>query len=72
MLVERVNRYINKGLKIMTNERESIRVALEAILLLITPGTLAPFRGQTFLEALLLSDANLPFPSITWQVNIGS
>jgi hypothetical protein len=26
------------------------------------PGTLAPFRGQTFLLALLLSDANLPFP----------
>jgi hypothetical protein len=35
MLVERVNWYINKGLKIMTNERGSIQVALEAILLLI-------------------------------------
>jgi hypothetical protein len=35
MLVERVNRYLNKGLKIMTNEHDSIRVALEAILLLI-------------------------------------
>jgi hypothetical protein len=35
MLVERVNHYLNKGLKIMTNEHDSIRVALEAILLLI-------------------------------------
>ena len=33
MLVERVNRYINKGLKIMTNERESIQVALRLELL---------------------------------------
>ena len=33
MLVERVNRFLNKGLKIMTNERDSIRVSLEAILL---------------------------------------
>jgi hypothetical protein len=35
MLVERVNRYLNKGLKIMTNERDSVRVAMEAILLLL-------------------------------------
>ncbi len=35
MLVERVNCYLNKGLKIMTNKHDSIRVALEAILLLI-------------------------------------
>jgi hypothetical protein len=35
MLVERINRYLNKGLKIMTNERYSVRVAMEAILLLL-------------------------------------
>ncbi len=34
MIVERVNRYLTKGLKIMTNERNSIRIVLEAILLL--------------------------------------
>ena len=28
MIVERVNRYLTKGLKIMTNERDSVRVAL--------------------------------------------
>ena len=34
MLVEHVNRYLNEGLCIMTNEHDSIRIALEAILLL--------------------------------------
>jgi hypothetical protein len=35
MMVEHVNRYLTKGLKIITNERDSVRVALEAILLLL-------------------------------------
>jgi hypothetical protein len=35
MIVERVNWYLMKGLKIMCNERGSVRVALEAILLLL-------------------------------------
>ncbi len=35
MLVECVNRYLNQGLRIMCNERNLNRVALEAILLLI-------------------------------------
>jgi hypothetical protein len=35
MLVEQLNCYLNKGLQIITNERDSIRIALEAILLLI-------------------------------------
>ncbi len=35
MLVEHINRYLNKGLKIMVNKRDSPCIALEAILLLI-------------------------------------
>jgi hypothetical protein len=35
MLVKRLNWYLNKGLCIMCNEQDSIRVALEAILLLL-------------------------------------
>ena len=35
MLVEQVNRYLNKGLKIMCSERNSVRIAEEAILLLL-------------------------------------
>ena len=35
MLVERVGRYLNKGLKIMTQERDSIQVGREAVLMLL-------------------------------------
>ena len=35
MLVERVNKYLNKGLRILTNKRDSISTADESILLLI-------------------------------------
>ena len=45
MLVERVNRYLNKGLKIMTNERGSVCVAMEAILLLLYAWNSAPIPG---------------------------
>jgi hypothetical protein len=34
MMVECINRYLNKGLKIMANEQETNRIAMEAILLL--------------------------------------
>ena len=45
MLVERLNRYLNEGLRIMTNERDSTRVALEAILLLIYAWNSSPVPG---------------------------
>jgi hypothetical protein len=45
MLVERINCYLNKGLKIMTNERSSIWVAMEAILLLLYVWNSAPIPG---------------------------
>jgi hypothetical protein len=35
MLVEHVNQYLNKGLKIMMNECDLVRVAMEAILFLL-------------------------------------
>ena len=35
MLVKRINWYLNKGLRVMCSERDSIRIALEAILLLL-------------------------------------
>jgi hypothetical protein len=45
MLVERVNHYLNKGLKSMTNERDSVRVAMEAILLLLYAWNSDPIPG---------------------------
>jgi hypothetical protein len=35
MMVQRINYYLTKDLKIMTNECDSVQIALEAILLLI-------------------------------------
>ncbi len=45
ILVESVNRYINKGLKITTNEHESIQIALKAILFQDMLGICAPCPG---------------------------
>ena len=45
MLVERVNRYLNKGLKIMCSERNSVRIAEEANLLLLYAWKSCPVSG---------------------------
>ncbi len=45
MLVEQVNRYLNKGLKIMTNEQDLVRVAMEAIILLLYAWNSTPIPG---------------------------
>ena len=62
MLVERVNRYLNKGLKIMTNERDSIRVALEAILLLIYAWNSCPVPGMDISQSLVAVGCEFQFP----------
>ena len=49
MLVERVNRYVKKGLKIMCNERDSVRIVLEATLLLLYAWNLSPMQLQLLL-----------------------
>jgi hypothetical protein len=53
MLVERVNRYLNEGLHIMTNERDSIRIALKAILLLIYAWNSCPVPGTDISRSLV-------------------
>jgi hypothetical protein len=53
MLVERVNRYINKGIKIMTIKRDSIQVALEAILYLIYAWDSCPIPGMDISRSLI-------------------
>jgi hypothetical protein len=45
MMVDRINRYLNKGLKIMTNKCGSVRIAMEDILLLIYAWNSAPIPG---------------------------
>ena len=60
MVLERINRYLVKGLNIMCNERNSVRVAMEAILLLL-------FRGgtdKTNYYLFLVSRSFLPQPDL--------
>jgi hypothetical protein len=69
MLVERVNRFLNKGLKIMTNERESVRVSGEALLLLIYAWNSAPVPGTDLPRSLIVTGRIFAFPSKTPGIN---
>ncbi len=50
MLIERINWYLNKGLCIMNNERDLVRVALEAILLLLYAWNCCPVIQDGYLS----------------------
>lgn len=61
MMVKRINLYLNKGLKIMTNKRGSVRVAMESILLLLYAWNLCPIREvSSLLVESLVSQLILP------------
>ncbi len=45
-MVKHINRYLNKGLKIMANKQQTIRIAMEAILLLPYAWNSAPNPGN--------------------------
>jgi hypothetical protein len=62
MLVERVNRYLNKCLKVMTNERDSVRVATEALLLSIYAWNSAPVLGTDLPRSLIVTGRVFSFP----------
>ena len=62
MLVERINRYLNKGLKIMTNERDSICIELEAILLLIYAWNSCPVPGTDISRSPIAVGREFAFP----------
>ena len=62
MLMERVNRYLNKGLRVMTNERNSVRVASEAILLLLYGWNAAPIPGTDIPRSLVVTGRVFSFP----------
>jgi len=62
MLVERINRYLNKGLRIMVNERDSTRIALEAILLLLYAWNSCPVPGTDISRSLVAVGREFQFP----------
>jgi hypothetical protein len=62
MLVEQVNRYLTKGLKIMCNERDSVRIANEAILLLLYAWNSCPVPGTDISRSLVAVGREFAFP----------
>jgi hypothetical protein len=62
MIVERLNRYLNEGLRIMTNERDSNRIALEAILLLIYAWNSSPVPGTDISHSMVAVGREFAFP----------
>ena len=62
MVVERINRYLVKGLKIMCNERDSVRVALEAILLLLYAWNSCLVPGTDISRSLVAVGRKFAFP----------
>ena len=61
-LVERVKRFMNKGLRVMVNERDSVRVALESILLLIYARNSSPIPGTDLSRSLIAVGRKFAFP----------
>ncbi len=62
MMVKNVNRYLTKGLKIMTNERDSIHVALEAILLLLYAWHSCSIPSTDISQSLVAVGCEFAFP----------
>ena len=55
-------RYLNKGLSIMSNERDSVRIALEAILLLLYAWNSCPVPGNDISRSLVAVGREFAFP----------
>jgi hypothetical protein len=62
MMVEHVNRCLTKSLKIMTNERDSDRIALKAILLLLYAWKSCPIPSTGISWSLVAVSREFAFP----------
>jgi hypothetical protein len=62
MLVECLNWYLDKGLCIMCNERDSVWVALKAILLLLYAWNSCPVPGTDISRSLIAVGRKFAFP----------
>jgi hypothetical protein len=62
MLVECVNRYLNKGPKVMANERGLVRIIMEAILLLLYVWNGAPIPGTDHSRCFVALGCEFQFP----------
>jgi hypothetical protein len=62
MLIEQVNWYLNKGLWIMCSKQDSVRVALEANLLLLYAWNLCPVPRTDISRSLVAVGCKFAFP----------
>jgi hypothetical protein len=62
MLVERINRYLNKVLRIMCNKQDLVRVALKAILLLLFVWNSCTVPGTDISRSLIAVGREFAFP----------
>eukprot|EP00956_Cyclotella_meneghiniana_P037713 scaffold143282_cov76-Cyclotella_meneghiniana.AAC.4 len=62
MLCERLNRFLVKGLKVMSNERQSVRISAEAILLALYAWNSAPIPGTDLPRSLVVTRRVFQFP----------
>jgi hypothetical protein len=62
MIVKQVNCYLNKGLKVMSNKRGSIWIAMEAILLLLYAWNSAPIPGTDLSCCFVALGQEFEFP----------
>ena len=62
MLVERVGRFLNKELKIMCQERDSVRVGCEAVLMLLYGWNSCPIPLTDTLRSLVVCGREFTFP----------
>jgi hypothetical protein len=72
MLVKRINWYLNKGLRVMCNKRDSVRVALEAILLLLYAWNSCPVPGTDIFRSLVAVGCEFAFPINSLVASIGN
>jgi hypothetical protein len=62
MLVEQICRYFNKGMTIMCNEWDTVRVALELLLLLLYAWSSCPMPGTNISHSLVAIGREFAFP----------
>jgi hypothetical protein len=61
-MVKRINCYLNKGLKIMANLRGTVRIAMEAIVLLLYAWNSAPIPGTNLSRCFVALGQEFQFP----------
>jgi hypothetical protein len=62
MMVKHINRHLNKGLKIMANKQGTVRITMEAILLLLYAWNSAPILGTNLSHCFVALGQEFQFP----------